>query len=173
VFEKTRVAGHHTTRRLMHIGPHDSVPGAVANTAPRARSRLKKKKKGVFVACTRGRTWVRFRCLERHSMTISHSRNGDSRTSLSWPEPARSRPLSYADSAVLKKIGRSFLFPICAIEVAAQCLWRLAERLRIPTQNFNAKRILALRKIFLSFQLVFSRWPQNLAHCIAVNLVLF
>jgi hypothetical protein len=97
VFEKTRVAGHHTTRRLMRIGPHDSVPGAVANTAPRAPFHLKKEKKGVFVTCTRVRTWVRFRCLERHSMTISHSHNSDLRSTLFWAEPAQFWPLSYAD----------------------------------------------------------------------------
>jgi hypothetical protein len=65
-------------------------------------------------------------------------------------------PKMYYDTAILKKIGRSFLFPVCAAEVAAQCLWRLADHLRIPAQNFNAKRILALREIFLSLQLVFS-----------------
>jgi hypothetical protein len=55
-FEKTSVTGTIRARGLVHLGACDSVPGAVANTASRAKSYMKKKKKGGFHVRRRVRT---------------------------------------------------------------------------------------------------------------------
>jgi hypothetical protein len=70
-----------------------------------------------------------------------------------------------------------FLFPVHAVESTLQSLWRLIGELRVQTQNFHAKRIFAVREKVISyfqliFSLIFSRWPQNFAHCIAAYLLL-
>jgi hypothetical protein len=96
-FEKTSVTGTIRARGLVHLGACDSVPGAVANTASRAKSYMKKKKKGGFHVRRRVRTRALQRCYKQHLVTIYEPRNGDRCYSLSWPEPARSRPLSYVD----------------------------------------------------------------------------
>jgi hypothetical protein len=61
LFEKTSVTGTIRARHLVHLGGSDSAPGAVANTTSRARSYIKKKKKGPF----RVRRRVRTRALQR------------------------------------------------------------------------------------------------------------
>jgi hypothetical protein len=70
VSEKISVAGTPTSRRLMHLGAYDSIPGVVANTAPRATSDFRKKKKGTFRVCRRVRARAFWHCHERHSVTI-------------------------------------------------------------------------------------------------------
>jgi hypothetical protein len=97
LFEKTSITGTIRARGLVHLSACDSVPGAVANTASRARSYIKKKKKGPFRVRRRVRTLVLWHCHKQYLVTIYKPRNGDRHSPLSWAEPARSRPLSYAD----------------------------------------------------------------------------